>query len=85
MSRQMAAACDEVVAMIEAVPAGDPPEAISAALDALIPLLEKRANSTGAAPPVRSVYAGAATRIREVLEAERRHAAGETTGADDDA
>lgn len=76
MSRQMAAACDEVVAMLEAVPAGDPPAAIVAALDALIPLLDRRAKATSAAPPVRSVFAGAATRIREVLEAERRHEAG---------
>lgn len=41
------------------------------ALVALIPLLEQRAG-VQASPAVRSVYAGAATRLREVHAAERQ-------------
>ncbi len=78
MSHQMASACDDVIAMLDAVPAGDPRPTIVAALTALIPLLERRA-AASSAPPVRSVFIGAATRIREVIEAERRHE--QTNGA----
>jgi hypothetical protein len=36
------------------------------------------------APPVRAVYAGAATRIREVVDAELRHVRGGGMSLDDD-
>jgi len=72
MSTAMANACDTVTAMLQAVPAtADAPD-ILASLQALIPLLEKHAHAE-AAPPVRAVYAGAATRVREVTDAEAQH------------
>lgn len=72
-SARMADACDEVVAMIEALPENDESSATIAALTALTPLLERRAAANSEEPPVRSVFAGAATRIREIAEAEARH------------
>lgn len=68
-SRAMADACEQVAIMISAVvQPGDADHALDA-LGALIPLLEQRANAQQH-PAVRSVYAGAATRIREVRAAE---------------
>lgn len=68
-SRAMADACEQVAMMISAVVQnGDAGQALDA-LGALIPLLEQRANAQRH-PAVRSVYAGAATRIREVRAAE---------------
>lgn len=86
MSQRMASACDDVVAMIVAIPDDDDIEVVAAALSALIPLLEQRATQAAAAPPVRAVYIGAATRIREVVDAELRHARGDgvNEGADAD-
>lgn len=77
MSQRMASACDDVVAMIVAIPEEDDFEVVASALRALIPLLEQRAGQAVAAPPVRAVYIGAATRIREVVDAELRHARGD--------
>jgi len=71
-SLQMAEACDEVVAMVGAIPDGGDAGTVIAALTALIPLLERRAIATASAPPVRAVYVGAATRIREIADAEAR-------------
>ncbi len=74
MSLRMANACDAVVAMIDAVP--EAPDAARAlgAIAELIPLLEHRAAQEQGAPPVRAVYLGAATRIREVQAAESKAA-----------
>lgn len=76
MSQRMADACDDVASMIEAIAPHDDPMAELSALVALVPLLEQRAQQHGAQPPVRAVYAGAATRIREVEQAETSSAAG---------
>jgi hypothetical protein len=85
-SRRMAAACDEVADMLRAIAeTGDATTELDA-LGALIPLLEARAAAQQGTPAVRSVYAGAATRIREVRDAEARAAeAHALDGADDDA
>lgn len=72
MSRRMAEACDAVAAMIDSIAPQDSLEEELAALGALVPLLEQRAKANEQAPPVRAVYAGAATRIREVEAAEAR-------------
>lgn len=87
-SRRMADACEGVASMVESIApqkhAADELEAIVA----LIPLLEQRARDAGMLPPVRAVYTGAATRIREVQSAEAAAAAGssasDTLAIDDD-
>ncbi len=84
MSERMANACDDVVAMIEAIPEHDDVEVVAGTLRALIPLLEQRAAQSVAAPPVRAVYVGAATRIREVVDAELRHVHGDPANDGDD-
>lgn len=69
-SRRMAEACEAVASMVESIA---PQERAADELDAivaLIPLLEQRARDAGMLPPIRAVYAGAATRIREVQTAE---------------
>jgi hypothetical protein len=71
-SLRMAEACDEVVAMVGAIPDDDDADAVITALTALIPLLERRAAAAEGAPPVRAVFVGAATRIREIADAEAR-------------
>lgn len=63
-SRQMAAACAAVVSMLDALP-----DALDAIVS-LLPLLEHRAAQEASVPPVRAVYLGAATRIREIVRAE---------------
>jgi hypothetical protein len=70
-SSQMASACDEVAEMLAAVATVGDAAAILESLLALVPLLEQRAHGQKA-PAVRAVYAGAATRIREVHDVERR-------------
>lgn len=81
-SARMAEACDDVVAMLAAVPptneAQDAASDTLAALRALIPELERRAVIAASLPPVRAVYAGAATRIREIEQAESTHLAQQT-------
>jgi hypothetical protein len=69
-SSRMADACEEVVAMLLAIASHGDADAELDAIMALVPLLEHRATAQQATPPVRSVYAGAATRIREVRSAE---------------
>lgn len=69
-SERMARACEDVVAMLEAIPDGSDPSAVLASIAALSPLLDQRAQREAAAPAVRAVYAGAATRIREVQQAD---------------
>ncbi len=83
-SQRMAEACDTVIAMIEAIPAADDSVVVASSLTALIPLLERHATMVASAPPVRAVYAGAATRIREVVDAELRHVRGGGMSLDDD-
>lgn len=87
-SGRMADACDEVVQLLEGIGAHDDVPGELAALVALIPRLEERAKGGGQLPPVRAVYAGAATRIREVEAAEARadasNARGGHDGDDDD-
>lgn len=69
-SERMAAACDDVVAMLSAIPDGTDPAAVLSSIAALSPLLDMRAQREAASPAVRAVYAGAATRIREVQQVE---------------
>lgn len=71
-SRQMAAACDEVADMLDAISPRDELSEEMAALGALLPLLEKKASVNATLPPVRAVFAGAATRIREVKRLRHR-------------
>ena len=88
MSTRMAEACDDVVATLSAIPPASDAQAEIAALLAVIPLLEQRASAAAKHPPVRAVYAGAATRIREVKQAEDRRLSGgedvDSGAADDD-
>ena len=72
-SRRMAEACDEVIAMLEAIPEANDASTMINTLAALIPMLEQRASATSGTPSVRAVYAGAATRMREIADAETRH------------
>lgn len=74
-SRLMAAACDDIVRMLEALPEPAPSTDRVTALHeitALIPLFEARATAETAQPAVRAVFSGAATRVREILAAESR-------------
>lgn len=71
-SLRMAEACDDVVSMVGAIPDADDAAAVIASLTSLIPLLEQRAAAVAGMPPVRAVFAGAATRIREIADAETR-------------
>ena len=71
-SSRMADACDEVVAMLLAIASHGDASAELDAIMALVPLLEHRATEQQSNPAIRSVYAGAATRIREVRLAEAR-------------
>jgi hypothetical protein len=73
-SRQMADACHEVAAMLLAIVGNGNADATLDAITALVPLLEHRAEEQKSNPAVRSVYAGAATRIREVRSAEAQSA-----------
>jgi hypothetical protein len=73
MSLRMADACAAVIGMIDAIPDHVEAEPMLGALEALIPLLDQRAAGVASAPPVRAVYVGASTRIREIAEAERQH------------
>lgn len=69
-SSRMADACDEVVAMWLAIASHGDASVELDAIMALVPLLEHRATEQQSNPAIRSVYAGAATRIREVRLAE---------------
>lgn len=81
-STRMAAACDAVCAMLEAIPESDDVVAMLDALTALVPLLEQHATKAASSPPLRAVYVGAATRVKEIEAAERR-AAQPTTDSHD--
>jgi DNA-binding ferritin-like protein len=70
----MADACHEVAAMLLAIVGDGDADATLDAITALLPLLEHRADEQKSNPAVRSVYAGAATRIREVRSAEAQSA-----------
>lgn len=84
-SRAMAEACEQVAAMVTAVVQAADATAALDALGALIPLLEQRAAGQQH-PAVRAVYAGAATRIREIQAAESAALGddGDTAESDDD-
>ncbi len=69
-SERMARACEDVVAMLEAIPDGRDASAVLSSIAALSPLLDQRGEREAATPAVRAVYAGAATRIREVQQAD---------------
>ncbi|MBY0491275.1 MAG: hypothetical protein K2R93_15640 [Gemmatimonadaceae bacterium] len=83
-SRAMADACEQVATMVSAVVQSPDATVALDALAALIPLLEQRA-AAQKQPAVRAVYAGAATRIREIQDAEARAAAAPMNATDDDA
>lgn len=72
-SDRMADACEAVTMLMSSVPHHEDTQTMIDAILALVPQLEQRAESERHTPPVRAVFAGAATRIREVAEAERRH------------
>lgn len=82
-SKRMADACDEVVAMLMAIASNGDADAELDAIMALVPLLEHRADEQKSNPAVRSVYAGAATRIREVRSAEAQSAQADGIPAED--
>lgn len=69
-SAKMAEACDRVAELIESVPENEPPGIMLQSLATLTLPLEELSRKQSDLPAVRSVYAGAATRIRELLEAE---------------
>ena len=83
-SRQMASACDTVVGLLEAIAPHQESAAGLSALVALIPVLEQHARGHAASPPVRAVFAGAATRIREVEAVEQRAAPAAADAGDAD-
>jgi len=82
-SSRMADGCDEVVAMLLAIASTGDANADLDAIMALVPLLEHRAAEQKSNPAVRSVYAGAATRIREVRSAEAQSSQADGTTPDD--
>jgi hypothetical protein len=84
-SRAMAVACDTVTAMLDGIAHQASAQDTLDALGALIPLLEQRA-AKEKSPAVRSVFVGAATRIREVRNAEAKASATalEAEAIDDD-
>ena len=69
-SERMAEACDKVAQLISSVPENEPPGIMLQSLAALTMPLEEFARKEANAPAVRAVYTGAATRIRELLDAE---------------
>ena len=75
-SRRMAEACEAVASMVESIAPHEHAADELDAIVALIPLLEQRARDAGMLPPIRAVYTGAATRIREVQTAEAAAASG---------
>ncbi len=82
-STRMADGCDEVVAMLQAIASNGDADADLDAIMALVPLLEHRAAEQQSNPAVRAVYAGAATRIREVRSAEAQSSQADGTATDD--
>ncbi|WP_373060676.1 hypothetical protein [Gemmatimonas sp.] len=82
-SSRMADGCDEVVAMLLAIAGTGNANTDLDAIMALVPLLEHRAVEQKSNPAVRSVYAGAATRIREVRSAEAQSSQADGTAPDD--
>jgi len=82
-SSRMADGCDDVVAMLLAIASSSDADADLDAIMALIPLLEHRAAEQKSNPAVRSVFAGAATRIREVRSAEAQLSQADGTAPDD--
>ena len=69
-STKMAEACDRVAELIQSLPDDEPPGIMLQSLATLTLPLEELSRKQAEAPAVRAVYAGAATRIRELLEAE---------------
>ena len=86
LSFAMAHACEEVAALAELLPEHASLDAMMVALNTLLPTLNARANDPALAktPAVRAVYAGAATRVQEVIAAEARAAEAESVGGVDD-
>lgn len=76
LSAAMADACDHVVELSTQLPERASLEDIVAALRSLLPELTARGTGAPASvpPAVRSVYAGAATRVVELIAAETRQA-----------
>lgn len=72
LSRGMADACDDVVALAEQLPSRASVEEIIAALKALLPELAALGSSAQSQkwPAIKSVYVGASTRVQELITAE---------------
>lgn len=85
VSSAMADACDDVATLAEALPVNAPLDAIVSALQLMLPQLTNRLNAPAslASPAVRSVYAGAATRVQELITAETSALASNGAGAND--
>lgn len=84
-SRDMADACSAVVAMVLSVPESASTAEQVVALSGLIPKLEQLGAQPMLSPPVRSVYIGAATRIREIGAAEVKAQSMSNNGTGDNA
>ncbi len=72
LSTAMAVACEDVVALADQLPVNAPLDVIVTALQHMLSELAQRANAPAstASPAVRSVYAGATTRVQELISAE---------------
>lgn len=71
-SERMAAACDDVAALVASVATQDDAAAIDTWVAAVVTQLEERQRGKALHPAVRAVYAGGIARVREVAEAEKR-------------
>ena len=69
-SAQMAEACEHVADLVRSLPENEPAGIMLQSLATLTFPLDDLSRAHASAPAVRSVYAGAATRIRELLAAE---------------
>ena len=69
-SIRMAEACERVAQLVRELPANEPPGIMLQSLATLTLPLEDLSRAHAREPAVRAVYAGAATRIRELLDAE---------------
>lgn len=83
-SRDMADACSAVVTMVQTAPESATATEQIVVLSGFIPTLEQLGARTQLTPAVRSVYVGAATRIREIATAEVRAHTTPDNGSGDD-
>ena len=70
-SESMAAACEDIVALIEKSVSKEDSSTVLSDLTQLVPALRELSTAQSHQPAVRAVYDGAAARIREIEAAER--------------